>query len=238
MPAARHIPPRVAPFRSLCTTLLIAATITAPVRAQSGVVTFGGVTNQNGALPTASYSGPALTFTSAVRAGFGNTAVVQQTAALWWTSDYSGQGMVYGNNSSSGNVLEIALDAGAGFNLNLTSALFGAWVNRAANVTYRLYNADYSLSTAAVTVLTGTTTPATATFATNGWGSIIRLQFTETTAGGVPSGRGAFDVGVQGIGYTRTPATNQNVVPEPSTYVLMLSGLGILGLFARRRAAA
>ena len=35
---------------------------------------------------------------------------------------------------------------------------------------------------------------------------------------------------------TATPILN--VVPEPSTYVLMASGLGMLALFARRRAVA
>lgn len=202
--------------------------------AQSGTVTFAGVTNTNGAVPTASFSGPALTFSSQVRTGFGNTAAVTGAEGRWWTDGYSGQGMLYGNNSTLGNVLEVTLDAGAGSVLNLTGALFGGWVNTGRNVTLRLFSSDYSQSTGPLTILTGTTTPASALFAANAWGRIIRLQFTETTAAGVAAGRGAFDVGVQGIQYSVSGA-NPNVVPEPSTYVLLATGMGALGIVARRR---
>ena len=200
--------------------------------AQSGTVTFGGTTN--GSVPTVSFSGPALSVTSQIRAGFGNTAGVGTAQALWWTSQYSGQGMLYGNNSSSGNVLEVRLAAGSGFDLFLTGALFGGWPNTARNVSYRLFSDDYSQSTALQTVLTGTVTPADATFPANGWGSAIRIQFTETNAAGAFAGRGAFDVGIQDIDYT-VRATTSSVVPEPSTFLLMGSGLVTLIAYRRRR---
>jgi len=194
--------------------------------------TFGGAFN--GATPTVAFSGQALTFSTQVRTGFGNTAAVGTADGLWWTSQYSGQGMLYGNNSTLGNVLEVTLNAGAGFSLNLNGALFGGWPNTARNVTYRLFNADYSLSTGPLTVLAAAATPASPLFPVNGWGSIIHLQFTETTALGASAGRGAFDVGVQNIGYTVTPA-NGSVVPEPSTYILLATGMGMLGVITRRR---
>ncbi len=46
--------------------------------------------------------------------------------------------MLYGNNSTLGNVLEVTLNAGAGFSLNLNGALFGGWPNIARNVTFRI----------------------------------------------------------------------------------------------------
>jgi len=204
----------------------------AATSAAAQTATFGGAFD--GAVPTVAFSGPALTFSTQVRAGFGNTASVGTAAGLWWTSQYSGQGMLYGNNSTLGNVLEVTLDAGAGFSLNLNGALFGGWRNTARNVTYNLYNADYSLSTGPLTVLAAAATPASPLFPVNGWGSIIRLQFTETNASGASAGRGAFDVGVQNIGYTVTPAT-VGVIPEPSTYILLATGMGMLGVIARRR---
>lgn len=233
--ARRHVPPRT----TLLAAVALAIGTAMPLTAQSGTVTFAGVTNNNGAVPIASYSGPALTFSTVVRAGFGNTAAVSTADGRWWTGSYSGQGMVYGNNSGRGNVLEVTLDAGAGSVLSLTSALFGGYANAARNVTFQLFNADYSQSTALFTVLTGTTTPASPTFALNGWGSIIRLQFTETNASGAPAGRGAFDVGVQGIQYTVSASDPgvPGVVPEPSAWALMATGLLGLAMLARRRAA-
>jgi hypothetical protein len=71
--------------------------------------------------------------------------------------------MVYGNNSTLGNVLEVTLDAGPGFKLFLGSALFGAWANVSRYITYKFFNDD-SQSSGAFTVLAGATTPAFASF--------------------------------------------------------------------------
>lgn len=225
--------------QTTATALLAAALLATPLtatHAQSGTVTFGGVTNSNGALPTATYSGPALTFSSLVRTGFGNSAVAGTADGRWWTGAYSGQGMLYGNNSTLGNVLEVTLNAGSGFNLFLGGALFGAWPNASRYVTYRLFNDDFSQSTNAFTVLAGTSAPAIASFTGNNWGSVVRLQFTETNALGVNIGRGSFDVGVQGISYTVTPADpSPPNVPEPSTVLLMAAGMFGLAVTARRR---
>lgn len=220
------------------TAALAAALLATPLtatHAQSGTVTFGGVTNNNGALPTATYSGPALTFSSVVRNGFGNSAVAGSADGRWWTNGYSGQGMLFGNNSSLGNVLEVTLDAGTGFNLFLGGALFGAWPNASRYVTYQLFNDDFSQSTGAFTVLAGTSTPAIASFTGNNWGSIVRLQFTETNAMGVNVGRGSFDVGIQDISYTvsRDEPSPQDV-PEPSTFLLVATGVFGLVVTARR----
>lgn len=229
--------------RTAGAVLLALGTTIGTARAQSGVATFAGQTNVNGAVPVATYTGPALTFTTQVRSGFGNSASVGGADGRWWTDNYSGQGMLYGNNSGRGNVLEVTFDAGSGFNLFLTGALFGGWSNRSANITFQLFNADYSQSTSLVTVLAGATTPANANFATNGWGNIIRLQFMETTASGEAAGRGAFDVGVQDVRYSveranAGPGPDPNVVPEPSTYALLGTGLVAMAGVARRRRAA
>lgn len=222
----------------MVSALLSAVLLSTPLRtshAQSGTLTFGG--SGNAAVPNTSYSGPALTFSSVIRSGFGNTSVVAGSDALWWTGGFSGQGMLYGNNSTLGNVLEVTLDAGAGFNLFLGGALFGGWANAQRYVTYRLFNDDYSQSSAAVTVQTGTATPAAATFTSGDWGSVVRLQFTETNVSGANIGRGVYDVGVQDIEYTvtRNDPIDPVPVPEPSPFVLVASGIAGLAMTARRR---
>jgi len=217
----------------LLVALGVSTAIAPAAAAQSGTVAFGG--GFDGDVPTTLFMGPILTFSSQVRSGFGNSAMVATADGRWWTNSYSGRGMLYGNNSGVGNVLEVTLDAGAGFSLSLTEAIFGGWLNRAANVTFQLFNADFTQTTGPFTVLTGTMTPASALFAANGWGSLVRLQFTETNTAGAPAGRGAFDVGVQDIQYAVRAVGNPNVVPEPATYILLVTGMGMLGVVARRR---
>ena len=219
---------------ALLVALGVSISLAPTAAAQSGTVTFAGETPQNNAQPVASFSGPVLSFSTQVRKGFGNTAALTD-GGLWWTNDYSGQGMMYGFSETRGDVLEVTLGVGAGFSLSLTEALFGSWPNVARHVTYQLFNADFSQTTGPFTVLAGALTPASALFGANQWGSIVRLQFMETDAQGAPAGRGPFDVGVQGIQYTVRDLSDPTVVPEPSTYVLLATGMGMLVIVSRRR---
>lgn len=221
---------------------LVAIAPAASAQTGTGTVVFSG----NG--PTVSYAGtgaPELTFASRVLTGFGNTSVIAGGRGEWWFAGYSKRDMLYGINASqSGNVLEIRLGAATGFDLFLTDALFGGFSNAARYVSYQIFSDDYSLSTSLATVLTGTEAPAEALFGAVdwgiGWGSAIRIQFTETDANGTAIGSGATNVGIQDIGYVvRSPTEPPDlVVPEPSTLVLLAVGLGLVAIHTRRRASA
>lgn len=220
-PAGPHGPS--ARRRTLLAAALVLATVSsaATAHAQAGTVRFDGV-NGN-ALPTVDFiGGPTLTFSSRVLAGFGNSAVVLDAGARWWPTQYSGQGMVYGSSSTPGHVLELRFAADDAFDLFLDGALFGGFVNAERSVSWQLFNDDYTQSTTLNSILTGTTTPGVASFSQSGWGNVVRLQFTET------GGRGPFDVGIQDIAYRVVPPVN--VIPEPSTVLLLATGLALLAL--------
>jgi hypothetical protein len=74
-------------------------------------------------------------------------------------------------------------------------------------------------------------------FGANGWGNIIRLQFTEHNAAGAAFGRGPFDVGVQDIDYNFDGSAPIGVVPEPESFVLLATGLVVIGVGMHRRRA-
>lgn len=215
--------------RTLLAAVLMLATVTTATTAQAqagvGTVRFGG--EGNGAVPTLDFTGgPTLAFSSRVLSGFGNTSVIAGADARWWTGNYSGQGMVYGPSSTAGHVLELRFEVASGFDLFLDRALFGGFANAARSVSYRLFNDDYSQSTALGTVLTGTTTPGSALFAQGGWGNVVRLQFTESDATTGQFTRGPFDVGIQDVAYrVAAPVT---AVPEPTPILLIATGLAFL----------
>lgn len=239
----------------------VVGTFSAPVLgAQSGVITFAGtpgsggtVAQESAALVSSLGGGPALTFSSRTLTGFGGpsaTNAVVVGGARFWTKPaggffgYSDQSMAYGFNGLESSVLELTLGAAAG-TLSLNSALFGGFANTSPQssavnryITYQFFNDDYSLSTAKATTLATTPfVPVSEMFAANGWGSTIRLQFSETNAAGT-SGvgfDGANDVGIQNLSYTVSTVPT-NVVPEPSTYLLMLTGIAGLFVLQRRRA--
>jgi len=220
----------------LLTTLALLTTAAATAAAQPGRATFVGLQMA----PTVTYSGAPLTFSSRILSGFGNQTDISPaiTALLWPNMDYSGRQMLYGNNAGTGNVLELRFAAASGSNLTLSGALFGGWSNAARHVGYRLFNDDYSQSTTLATILTGTTTPGVAMFGANGWGNIIRLQFTEFNVAGGASGRGPFDVGVQDIDYNFGGSGPPiDVVPEPESFVLLATGLAVIGVGMHRRQA-
>lgn len=202
--------------------------------AQSGTVVFNGPSNN--VAPTVNLGGgPALTFSSRIMSGFGATAA--SGSALWFGGGYSGQGMVYGSINTAGAVLELAFTAASGLNLFLTGSLFGGYENRSAFVTYRLFNDDYSQSTSAATVTTGTNLPANPSFSHAAWGNVVRLQFVETNSTGANL-TNAINVGTQNITYrVEAPSTQppSTTVPEPSTYLLMASGLAAIAMVSRRR---
>ena len=134
-------------------------------------------------------------------------------------------------------MLELRFEAASGSKLTLQGVLFGGWLNTARHVGYQLFNDDYSQSTTLATILTGTTTPGVALFGSNGWGNVNCLQFTETNANGVATGRGPFDVGVQGIDYNSGNTVPIGVVPEPESFVLLATGLAVVGISMHRRRA-
>ena len=221
--------------RKLLSTLAMLTTTAAIAAAQPGSATFVGPQ----LAPTVNYSGATLAFSSRILAGFGNQTDISPAlpALLWPNMDYSGRQMLYGNNARTGNVLELRFEAASGLNLTLSGALFGGWSNAARYVGYQLFNGDYSQSTTLATILTGTTTPGVAMFGANGWGNIIRLQFTEHNAAGAAFGRGPFDVGVQDIDYNFDGSAPIGVVPEPESFVLLATGLVVIGVGMHRRRA-
>ena len=241
-----HSPARPAPFaatvarrlhraRHWCAAVLLLGVIASPARAQSGTVSFSGTVP--GDEPTLAFNGgPSLGFSSRLLNGFGNTTALPSGGARWWNGAYSGSDVVYGSSSTLGTVLELRLSASSGSDLALENALFGGFFNAARYVSFQLFSDDYSQSTALMTVLTGTVTPTLGLFATNGWGEAIRLQFTETDATGVASGRGAFDVGIQDIAYAVTTTSGPpTTVPEPTALALLAAGVSGLWVTARRR---
>jgi hypothetical protein len=200
--------------------------------AQAGTIVLSGVTPENGVAVAYSYTGPSLSSSSVIRSGFGNTTVVNPTGALWWQSaQYSGQSMAYGNSSFEGTVLEFLFDGGIGNSLTLTGATFGGYLNQARRIGYRFFSDDFANSSALFVATPGNTTPDVETF-TASFGRRIRLQLTEVNTDNNPTGRGAYDVGIQNINYRFAGTT---VVPEPSTYALLATGLAVLVAVRQRR---
>lgn len=223
-------------LRTALASAAVLAVSSTSLGAQAGTVSFNG--ELGGQIPTLAFGGgPTLLYTAQILSGFGNTTVVagSQSTVQWWNSSYSNQDMAYGNSSTTGHVAEIRLEATAGFDLYLQQALFGGYVNTSRHVSYQLFSDDYTQSTSLATVLTGNTTPAIGLFDANGWGNVIRLQFTETTGAGIAVGRGPYDVGIQDIAYVVRATTEPPVqVSEPSGLALLAAGLG-LGMVGMRR---
>jgi hypothetical protein len=224
--------------RRWCAASVLLGVTASVAGAQSGTVTFSGATP--GEEPTLAFNGgPALDFSSRLLSGFGDAVALPSGGARWWNGAYSGRDMVYGSSSTLGTVLELRLSAAGGSQLTLEDALFGGYFNTARYISFQLFSDDFSQSTALMTVLTGSLTPTLGLFSTNGWGNAIRLQFTETDANGVASGRGAFDVGIQDIAYeVSSPNGPPSTVPEPGALPLLAAGVTGVWVTMRRRRRA
>ncbi len=223
-------------LRTALVSAAVLAAASTSLGAQAGTVSFTGEVGSQ--VPTLTFGGgPTLLYSSQILSGFGNTSVVTGTNVdvRWWSGQYSNQDMAYGNSATTGHVAEIRLEASASFDLYLQQALFGGYPNTSRFVSYQLFSDDYTQSTALATVLAGATTPGVGMFDTNGWGNVIRLQFTQTTDEGVAIGRGPYDVGIQDIAYVVRGTTEPPVqVSEPSGLALLAAGLG-LGVVGMRR---
>lgn len=228
-PAPRH-PMRSSPLRTRLAALALTVLLPVAAHAQAGTVTFANT--GNGGVVTPIFSGPALTTGGEVRAGFGNAATTG-ASLLYWNDSYSGGPAVYGNNGTAGTVAEFTLGHTAGETLALTSGLFGSYPNSGDFIQIRVFDLGFNLLFEQLV----DTDPTSQTLVNFGGVStqsgLLRLQYTEATAQGAAAGRGAFDVGFSQLTY-RAAGT---VVPEPQTWILLASGLGVLGTIARRRRA-
>ena len=117
---------------------------------------------------------------------------------------------------------------------SLTSGLFGSYPNSGDFIQIRVFDLDFNLLFEQL-VDTDPTTQALVNFGgVSTQSGLLRLQYTEADAQGAASGRGAFDVGFSQLTYRAAGAT---VVPEPQTWILLASGLGVIGTITRRRRA-
>jgi hypothetical protein len=203
----------------------------------------------NGATIADGYGATAAVATTyRVLPGLGNTTPVPGAAVQWWNTGYSTLGGVaYGGSSAAGSVAEVGLQRLGSGTITLTDFDIGSWQNTTRTAFVRVLGwSDFS------TILSFSAPIGVAAFDFAGYLTAnglaaptrtdgFRIQFTQDAnpATADVEGRGAFDAGIDNIAFEAGRATDpgQNVVPEPSTYVLLATGLGTLGTIARRRRA-
>lgn len=152
------------------------------------------------------------------RDGNGNTAVGAPFLP-WWQENYSDLlNIAWALNGAVG---EVALFPLAGFQVTLNSFDLGAWPNADRDSQVTIYDSTYNplISSGPITI-----------------DGIVHSQFLPnlTNANGliIQWGPDAFNVGIDNINYTVQPTNG--TVPEPTTWLLLASGLVATWAIQRR----
>jgi hypothetical protein len=220
------------------TTCLLAAALaiglTMGAAAQAAVLTFegdicdvgGGVAGAcgNGAPVLASYGDIAGQLDVKYDADLANVGADDRIRH--WPADYSG--MTHVGFGFSGATVEVYLQPLSGYQVTLVGFDLGGWENadRETQITLLGGNGAAISSTGPITV-SGTAPLHTAVNLTRPDG--FRIRF----------GPDAYNVGIDNIEFT-VSAVDGTIVPEPSTWALMILGFGGVGaaMRTRRRPAA
>jgi hypothetical protein len=215
-------------LRTGIAALALAIALPGAAQAQAGTITFQNTGDGGAVVPI--FTGPTLTTGGTVRTGFGNAPSANANLA-YWSSQYSGGPAVYGGANGIGTVAEFTLGHTAGETLALTGGLFGTYPNAGDFIRIRIFDLDFNQLFDQVIDTDAATQTLVSFGGVSTQSGLLRLQFTETDAQGAFAGRGAFDTGFSQLTYRATNTT----VPEPQTWLLLASGLGVIGGIARRR---
>lgn len=157
----------------------------------------------------------------------------------WWDGGHGGlHGVAYGVNATA-SVAEVGLfSLGPGNPVTLSGFDIGSWSNFSRTLYIQVLGWDYSVlldftapvdaqpfSFAAYLANVGADAPTHA--------EGIRIQWTQDRTPATPeiTGRGSYDAGIDNIAFT---GGTMSTVPEPSSVVLLASGLAGLALASRR----
>ena len=140
----------------------------------------------------------------------------------WWSTNYNN---LYGVLYSQSSWAWIDLLPAAGKTLTLNSFLLGAWVNTTRNTNVAIFSIGSSTPLYSFVGPVGSGSGPATTFG--------GLNLSSSTGIRIEWRNDAFNVGIDDINFTVSGAAS--VVPEPGTWALMITGLGMLGVVARRR---
>ncbi len=155
------------------------------------------------------------------------TGATSEDILRYWTTNYGDlEGVVWGGSGPTGTFSEITFAARTGFEVTLLGFESGCYLNIATCQT-----APFSiLEIGGSTVASGTLVNPVNGHDTelfnlpfSGSGYILRW------------GPDGYDTGLDNISFDSRPMAPMGVVPEPSTWAMMLFGFGALGLTMRRR---
>ena len=205
-------------MKNLIAATLMLAGLSGGATAATYTLTFD---NQTGTCESASCSG-----SSAINQGYGDIDGIVNVSYFdtnkpgggklyWWDRDYNDLKGVVWSGSSHGRI-EISPVAGR---VTLDSFDMGAWINASRATHVR------------ITDIGATTT----LFAYDG--KVGNLSSHTSFSPAVSSSRGlwidwyedAYSVGIDNVKFTIS------AVPEPDTYALLIAGMGIIGVIARRK---
>lgn len=156
-----------------------------------------------------------------VDVGYSAPRIVTDSRSLrWWSTDYNDlYGVLWADGGDSDSRARITLTPLGGGQVNLTHFDLGAWVQTTRGTTVNIYEI-------------GNATPVY-TFSGNVGSGLTHASFDVNISSAVGLQLewqdSAYNVGIDNVTFT------VGVVPEPSTYAMLLAGLAFCGALSRRR---
>ena len=157
---------------------------------------------------------------------FDSTGSASEANTLrWWAASYNDLvGVAYGTPSISGASIFFAPTAG--YSVTLNAFNLGAWPNRTgAPSQFSIFDGLGNTLFSSGSILIGEPGNIASLFTPN---------LTSASGIGVKWGPDSYNVGIDNVTYSVNPLT-AGAVPEPSTWAMMLAGLGLLGASMRRK---
>ena len=208
-------------------TIFAAAAMTFALAANAGVVTVTSntaydVENFDGDLEIAKFVAPAGTFLTSVKFELFNTL----SGSIDVSNDgpTSGTFTVTAGGQIDGDILGSVLSTSGSITKNFTLA-----GGDTGSVTLAPWTVSNSLTLSSPAALAAFTGPGTYHALLTGW----------STADSSGTGNATYNPIVQMDGYAKVTYTYETApVPEPETYAMLLGGLALMGVVARRRKSA